>query len=82
MKYSLTQHMFEKGNEIILPGQHISLLAVRWTVPVEQLEIIVQCTPDLHLSLVHTAGVQKVDHCGQTAQGHPEQLRVPGILCG
>lgn len=81
-KYSLTQHMFEKGNEVILPGLHIFLLGVWWPVPVEQLEVTIQYCADLHLPLGWVAGVQKVDHCSQAPQGHFEQPRILGLLRG
>lgn len=74
--------MFEKGNEVILPSQDIFLLALRWPVPVEQLEVTVQYGPDLHLPVIRAAGVQKVDHCGQAPKAHSEQLRIPGFLRG
>lgn len=65
-----------QGYQAVLPVLPFLLLIARWTVPVEELEKTLQYLSDLHLPLCRTAGVQEVDHCGQTLQGQPWELGV------
>lgn len=72
-----------QGDDALLPGEAVSLLARWWrSVPVEQLEIVVEHGLNLHLPFGGAAAVQQVDHGSQAAQSEAQHLRVLGLILG
>lgn len=71
-----------EGDQAVFPGLPVLLLAAKRTVPVEELEVALQYSPHLHLSLCGAAGVQDVDHGGQALQGQAWKPSVLGFRRG
>lgn len=62
-----------EGDQAVLPALPLLLLTAERTVPVEELEVVLQYRPNLHLPLRRAAGVQEVDHRGHALQGQPRE---------
>lgn len=69
-------------DQAVFPGLPVFLLAAKWTVPVEELEVVLQDGPDLHLPLHRAAGVQEMDHRCQALQAQPRESGVLGFRGG
>lgn len=67
-----------QGDQAVLPGLPVLLVTAKRPVPVEELEVTLQYSPDLHLPLCGAAEVQEVDHCSQALQDHPWEPSVLG----